>query len=229
MNSKYQNGKIYCIWSYETDEIYIGSTCDELNVRMYSHKAQFKQFLNGKIKNKKCCTSIHIMKYGDAQIGIIEEYPCNTKQELLRREGELQQQIKCVNRLVAGRTIKEWQKENKEKRKDYLAIYNVKNEEKIKNTHKKYYEKNKNKIKNIQKIYYEKNPKKIRNIQKIYYEKNKETIEKYRKENHDCECGGFYLYSNKKRHLNAKKHIKWLEEKKILITDNIEDGEEKKE
>ena len=178
MNSKYQNGKIYCIWSYETDDIYIGSTCDELDVRMYSHRTMYNRLLKGKkVSNRK---SFEILKYGDAQIGIIEEYPCNTKQELLKREGDLQKQIKCVNKQIAGRTDKEYYEDNKEKFKEY-------------------------------------------------YEKNKETIEKYRKENHDCECGSCYTYSNKTNHFKTKRHIKWLKENKKLITDNIEDGEEKKE
>ena len=37
-NNKYQNGKIYKIWSMETDEIYVGSTCQPLHKRMYDHR-----------------------------------------------------------------------------------------------------------------------------------------------------------------------------------------------
>ena len=178
MNSKYQNGKIYCIWSYETDEIYIGSTCDELDHRLKGHRDKYKQFLNG----KKNCNQVSnkILKYGDAQIGIIEEYPCNTKQELLRREGELQQQIKCVNKLIAGQTDKEWRILHKTDLLDYGKKYQKKNREKL--------------------------------------------LQKY-----NCNCGGRYVYKNKSTHFKTKQHIKWLEENKKLITDNIEDGEEKKE
>ena len=34
----YQNGKIYCIRSHQTDNIYIGSTTQKLCVRMAEHK-----------------------------------------------------------------------------------------------------------------------------------------------------------------------------------------------
>ena len=41
--SKYQNGKIYRIWSLETDEIYVGSTVDMLHKRMYKHRHDAKK------------------------------------------------------------------------------------------------------------------------------------------------------------------------------------------
>jgi len=209
MNSKYQNGKIYCIWSYETEEIYIGSTYNELDHRLKGHKDKYSQMLNGKkVGNRK---SFEILKYGDAQIGIIEEYPCNTKQELLRREGELQKQIKCVNKLIAGQTGKEWRDSNR----------NLINEKS-----RKKYEAEDIKIKQERhKKNHERNGHKWKNTRKKYSVNNKEKFTKKT----ECECGGSFTFSNKSTHFKTKRHIKWLEEKKILIADNIEDGEEKKE
>ena len=41
--NKYQNGKIYELWSLETDEIYAGSTCSPLYKRMSKHKDSLKR------------------------------------------------------------------------------------------------------------------------------------------------------------------------------------------
>ena len=120
MNSKYQNGKIYCIWSYETDEIYIGSTILSLDDRFKKHQNKYNLFLNN---NFNFISSFEILKYKNAQIGIIEEYPCNTKLELHRREGELQKKIKCVNRHIAGRSRKEFYKDNKDILLEKQKIY----------------------------------------------------------------------------------------------------------
>lgn len=39
---------------------------------------------------------------------LIENFPCKNKDELKKRQGYHQQQIDCVNRLVAGRNAYEW-------------------------------------------------------------------------------------------------------------------------
>jgi len=209
MNSKYQNGKIYCIWSYETDEIYIGSTYKELGNRFMKHKNKYKRFLNGIGHNR---LSFEILKYGDAEIGIIEEYPCNTKQELLRREGELQKQIKCVNKKIAGRTQKEWAKENKETIAEKQKIYYKNNKDKIVKTSKQYYENNKKTITERKKIYNKNNKPKISIRVKKYYKNNIEEIKKYRSKNFNCECGITCTYSNKTRHFKTIRHKKYLEQ-----------------
>jgi len=212
MNSKYQNGKIYCIWSYETDEIYIGSTCRTLKRRLQSHKSSYRGFLK-KTKHSHYTSSYEILKYDNVEIGIIEEYPCNNKEELYRREGELQQQIKCVNKLTAGFP----------QTKDY---------------NKKYYEKNRDEIleQRKDKIFKDNDNQKRRERNRKNPEKNRQQCKKYREkkrekllQKYNCNCGGRYVYKNKSTHFKTKQHIKWLEENKKLITDNIEDGEEKKE
>ena len=227
MNSKYQNGKIYCIWSYETEEIYIGSTYNELDHRLKGHKKKYSQMLNGKkVGNRK---SFEILKYGDAQIGIIEEYPCNTKQELLRREGELQQQIKCVNKLIAGQTDKEWRILHKTDLLDYGKKYRVEHKDELQKKRKIYVKKNENLMKEKRKEKYRENKNDMNKKSREYQKKNIEQINKNRGVKFDCQCGGHYTLRHKARHLKTKQHIKWLEENKKLITDNIEDGEEKKE
>ena len=111
----YQKGKIYKLWSPQgtEDEIYFGSTCDELRYRKNGHK------------NKRDCKSkILFEKYDDVRIEIIEEYPCNNKEELNKKEGEYIRNNKCLNQVIPGRTKKEYNKEYNEKN-------NEKNKEKV--------------------------------------------------------------------------------------------------
>ena len=58
------------------------------------------------------------------------------------------------------------------------------------------------------KEYREANKEKLKKYDKLYYEKNKE---KYNKK-YDCECGGKYINSHKKKHLRTIKHTAWFME-----------------
>ena len=74
----YDNGKIYSIRSYSRpDLVYIGSTTEQLSKRFYQHKKP-----SNKVKSSK-----KIIDLGDAYIELIENYSCNSKEELHRREG----------------------------------------------------------------------------------------------------------------------------------------------
>ena len=108
----YAKAAIYCIRSNENDDIYIGSTCVGLSQRMAHHRGMYKQFLNGK---GDTITSFQILKNPSAYIELIEEYPCDNKQQLERREGEIMRSRNCVNRCIAGRTVAEYRQENREK------------------------------------------------------------------------------------------------------------------
>lgn len=76
MPVNYKNGKIYCIRSPNTDMIYIGATAQvRLCNRMKSHR-----------KSSNRTTSRKIIQAGDAYIELIENFPCNSKEELNARE-----------------------------------------------------------------------------------------------------------------------------------------------
>jgi hypothetical protein len=96
--NKYQNSKIYTIRSHQTDLFYIGSTCNSLSKRFNEHKSQ------NQTSSKK------IIDYGDAYIELLELFPCNSKIELNKREGELIRFYKdnIVNVKIDGRTPKEY-------------------------------------------------------------------------------------------------------------------------
>ena len=124
--SKYQNGKIYTIRSPNTDLMYIGATIVSLSKRFSKHKYSHQ-------KNEWKCSSSKILEKNDAYIELLEKYPCNSKEELNQREGELIRlyKDKCVNRCIAGRTPQQWLEDNKELRKEYKKSYQEKKKEEI--------------------------------------------------------------------------------------------------
>jgi hypothetical protein len=97
----YSNGKIYAIRSHRTEEFYIGSTIQPLSVRIGGHKANYNTYIRTK---KSCyCSSAEILKYNDFYIELLELYPCNSKDELCKREGELIRLNNCVNKAIPYR------------------------------------------------------------------------------------------------------------------------------
>ena len=81
-----KQGKIYAIRSHQTDQIYVGSTTQTLAQRLGSHRRNYKEYLSGKItKGRGICSSFEILKYGDEYIELLEEYPCDNANQLLRK------------------------------------------------------------------------------------------------------------------------------------------------
>lgn len=120
----YQNGKIYKIWSLMTNNIYIGSTTNDLPHRFSRHFYAYK-----------CNSRLLFEEVGfeNCKIELIEYYPCNSKLELEKREGELQREYKefIVNRKISGRTQQEHYEDNKERIKERVKKYSEKNKDKI--------------------------------------------------------------------------------------------------
>jgi len=107
----YKRSKIYVIRSHQTDKIYIGSTTSSLAKRFFNHKKDYDCYLSGA---KYYLSSFEILQYEDAYIELLEEYPCENRMVLHKREGELIRENNCVNKCIAGRTKKEYQDENKD-------------------------------------------------------------------------------------------------------------------
>jgi len=107
----YKRSKIYAIRSHQTDKIYIGSTTSSLAKRFHNHKEDYKSYISG---IKKYITSFELLQYEDVYIELLEEYPCENKMVLHRREGELIRSNNCVNKFIAGRTKQEYRDENRD-------------------------------------------------------------------------------------------------------------------
>jgi hypothetical protein len=105
----YQNGKIYEIVG--GGKRYIGSTTETLPRRLSKHKANKKAHEAGKREWTSC---YELLDYSDCVISLLENYPCHSKEELRRREGDFIKELPCINKIIAGRTDKEWRNANKE-------------------------------------------------------------------------------------------------------------------
>ena len=208
MSQNFKNGKIYKITNDYNDDVYIGSTCDRLVKRFATHKAAAKQEKNKNIPLYKLINGVGFQRF---RIQLIEEFPCNDKYELRQKEGYYIRELsKNLNKNIAGRTLKEYYDNNKEKIKETGKEYRDKNKEQIKESKKEYRDNNKEKIKDEQKQYYEKNKEKILEKDKQYYDKNKKKILENQKEKINCVCGSCFRKGNLSRHEKTKKHIEFI-------------------
>jgi hypothetical protein len=115
--NKYQRGVIYAIRSHKTNDVYLGSTTQPLHKRLHQHKCYNET------------SSAEILKHGDAYIELVENFPCNSKAELNKREGWYIRHSDCVNKNIAGRTKQEWYADNKEKVIEKSRINQIANKE----------------------------------------------------------------------------------------------------
>ena len=92
--NKYDNAKIYKLTSSQTDKVYIGSTICPLKERFRLHKKDYKRWLKGQ-HNK--ITSYDLLKYDDCKIELIKEFPCETKEQLLKQEGKYILPLPSIN------------------------------------------------------------------------------------------------------------------------------------
>ena len=116
MHNKYNNGQIYIITAGKL--LYVGSTIQELIKRERVHLSECKA-------NKKNCDSFSLLRTGAYKMEWYEDFPCNSKAELHRREGEVMLELMeahkkdpslpvVVNRRIAGRTKHEYYEATKD-------------------------------------------------------------------------------------------------------------------
>lgn len=125
----YSKGKIYCIRSFKTDDIYIGSTTQTLAQRLGKHKGSYKYYLKN---NKYYISSFEILKYDDYYIELIKLYPCSCREELVAEEGKFIRDWDCVNKRIDGRTRKQYSIDNRDKNRERCKKYRIDNIEKLK-------------------------------------------------------------------------------------------------
>ena len=190
----YKNGRIYTI-RCKTDAslIYVGSTTEKLSIRMSKHRYDSK-------KSQTLPFYKQINDWNDWYIELYEDFPCERKEQLEKREGEIIREIGTLNKLIPGSRVD--YKDNKEKQ-DYSKQYYEKNKEYYKEYYKEYSKQNKEKIQEYYKGY-----------SKQYYEENKEKIriksDERNKSTFVCECGCTFQKGGLSRHLKTNKHTKYI-------------------
>ena len=177
----YQQGKIYTI-RCRTDNamIYVGSTTQSLAKRWGGHKKISKE---EKQKNRLIYQTIND-EWNNWYIELYELYPCDCRNELERKEGEIIRLIGNLNVCISGRTRQEYYADNKDKEKE---------------RHKKYCDENKDKKNEYYKKYYDENKDKKNEYGKIYLYENNKII--------TCICGCNLIKNNLNRHLKTKRHL----------------------
>ena len=119
--NKYQQGKIYKLINNKMPNmVYYGSTYNTLEKRILTHNA-----------SSNICTSRVLYEYGNVEIILVENYPCNNRHELELREGYYIKNNECINRYIAGRSRKEYRDNNKEQSKEYREKIKEKSKEKF--------------------------------------------------------------------------------------------------
>ncbi len=150
------------------DMVYIGSSCD-ITERMKEHK---KKCYYPKCKEYNNKLYNYIRENGgweEWKYEILDEIEVPFKKDPKRfvYEGEYTRKYDAINKLnseIAGRTKKEYSKDNAEKEKERRLIYYENNKEKIKEKNKKWRENNPNKKKEHHKKWRENNKEKINEI-----------------------------------------------------------------
>jgi len=136
--NKYARGKIYEVYTIEGNLRYYGSTIQPLMKRMHQHRKDHDK--------KNQITSRSIFDYDDVDIRLIEEYPCENKEQLLSREKWYIINNECVNRKIPTRTKKEWTIDNKERCRQNGIRWRKENKERCSEYKRQYY---KDKLKEI--------------------------------------------------------------------------------
>ena len=210
--TNYNNGKIYKIESSLGDKVYYGSTTKKyLSQRMTAHRTDYNRWLIGKTHLIMVFKLFEEYGLENCKIVLIENYPCESKDELHAREAHYIKSFECVNKCVPCRTGKERYEDNKDKILKQVKKYREDNRDKILVKNKQYYKNNRNKILEYQSEYRENNRNKISEYMIQYAKANKDKISERKKIKYTCICGSCICKSDKARHERSNKHIKFLE------------------
>ena len=119
--------------------MYVGSTIRSLETRMKQHLKDMYKFTNFKLYK-----AMNQFKGENFYINLLEEYEYNNIKELRRKEGQYIKIIKPeLNVNIAGRTLEEYNDDNKQQLRLYRKLY-----------YRKYRENHKEYLKQYRRNYY---------------------------------------------------------------------------
>jgi len=108
----YQDGKIYKITAGNLT--YFGSTIQPLSQRLAKHRNDKKAQPNSNF------SSFPLLDMPDCKIILVEDYPCERREQLLAREAFYIKSNECVNKI---RPIRNEEQKKQAKREDRLRYY----------------------------------------------------------------------------------------------------------
>ena len=165
----FSKGKIYKLVSNISSDVYIGSCLVDLSKRFYCHKS----------KSNNCVSKGMFVNDAIISIVLIEDCPCENKNQLKARELHYITTLECINinkpfiTDVNYGDSKEWKKIYRETHKEQIAQYKVINKEQIAQYNKQYNENHKEQIAEKNKQYNETHKEQIAQYQKQYREARK--------------------------------------------------------
>jgi hypothetical protein len=169
----------------------------------------------GKISNTKFYTSVN-NNWDDWYIELYEVFPCENKQELCKREGEIIREIGTLNSKISGITQQESSKlsyeKHREKKLEVLRQYRIDNPDKIKLANQKCHQKHREERLEVSRQYNINNNEKRKEYKKKYREEHKEEISAKRIAYYHEVQSKNKEYLNMKRRENYAKRIAKKEE-----------------
>ena len=171
----YQNSKIYKLVSNKTSDLYIGSCLMRLSTRLSQHKS----------KTNRCVSKTLFITDAIITIVLIENYPCNTKNELKARELHYITMNNCINI-----------------NKPFVCDIPFSDR---KAWHKEYQQANKEQLNEKQKVYIESHKEQYSEYQKAYADSHKEHRKEYNDTHRDR------INTQKRAHYAKQKLAKELE------------------
>ena len=97
----YNKAKIYkLINDSMPGKVYYGSTTQLLSKRLTEHRNDCK---------RRNTSSKSLFEFGAVTIQLVENFPCENRGQLLKREAHFIRNNLCINKSIPGRTLKEWQ------------------------------------------------------------------------------------------------------------------------
>jgi hypothetical protein len=187
----YQNSKIYCISNGEL--YYVGSTQQGLKERLRGHRAKYNCYET----TNHYTSSFEIIKTGKYEIKLIENFPCQSKTDLEKREYEIIKEYnalygdKCVN-IIGVQTAEQYAQKARERSNAYYAVNKAECKEKMRQSYAD------NKEQRLAQV-------------KAYRDANHDKIMEKLLTQVECECGDKIAKCNLTRHKKSQRHLNNLQ------------------
>ena len=174
VNKDFQKGKIYFIGNFQDNDIYIGHTTQTLKRRFQKHKDSIKV---EKLKHRKLYTKMIELGVEHFYIEEIEKCPCNSIDELEKRERHyILERQPVLNIQIPQRTMEEWKQDKKEHLQEYEKQRHLNNPRA--EYRREYREEKRHELNEYNQQYRENNPEYFQEYNQQYYKNNPEYFKK---------------------------------------------------
>jgi len=184
----YSKGVIYTVKSPSNPHInpFYGSTTKPLYQRKCEHKHAYDNYTIHQIG--WYVPSFELFQFPDTLIELVEQYPCQSNEQLLTREKEYVLKYECVNnqyRDKSNKSMNQYFESHKNTINKTPKQYRDSHKSEIQQKSKQYRDSHKNEIKQKAKIYRESHKIEIKQKSKKYRESHKSEIQQKSKQYRD--------------------------------------------